>query len=200
MGLPIGRLILATNENDVLDEFFRTGVYRPRRAAETHVTSSPSMDISKASNFERFVFDLVGRDPRVVADLWREIDAGGAFDLRATPYFERLPSFGFVSGSSSHADRLATIRKVWEQFGVMIDTHTADGVKVALEQDCEDMVTVVLETALPVKFAETIREALGREPERPAELEGIEALPQRVEVMAPDVETIKRFIAQRVGG
>jgi len=146
------------------------------------------------------VFDLVGRDPRVVADLWREIDAGGAFDLRATPYFERLPSFGFVSGSSSHADRLATIRKVWEQFGVMIDTHTADGVKVALEQDCEDMVTVVLETALPVKFAETIREALGREPERPAELEGIEALPQRVEVMAPDVEAIKRFIAQRVGG
>ncbi|HRP98330.1 MAG TPA: threonine synthase, partial [Rhodocyclaceae bacterium] len=142
---------------------------------------------------------LVGRDPRVVAELWREIDAGGAFDLSTTPYFERLPSYGFVSGSSSHADRVATIRKVWEQFGVMIDTHTADGVKVALEHGRDDMPTVVLETALPVKFAETIREALGREPERPAALEGIEALPQRVEVMAPDVEAIKRFIADRVG-
>ncbi len=66
MGLPIRRLILATNENDVLDEFFRTGRYRPRRTAETHATSSPSMDISKASNFERYVFDMVGRDPAVL--------------------------------------------------------------------------------------------------------------------------------------
>jgi threonine synthase len=87
MGLPIARLVLATNENDVLDEFFRTGVYRPRSTAETSVTSSPSMDISKASNFERFVFDLVGRDPTVVRELWSKVDAGGSFDLSGTPYF-----------------------------------------------------------------------------------------------------------------
>jgi threonine synthase len=199
MGLPIGRLILATNENNVLDEFFRTGVYRPRRAAETHVTSSPSMDISKASNFERFVFDLVGRDPRVVAGYWRQVDAGGAFDLAGTPYLERLPEFGFASGSSTHADRLETIRKVWAEHAVMIDTHTADGVKVAMENAVDGTPMLVLETAQPVKFSETIREALGRDPERPEELVGIESLPQRVEVMAPDAEEVKRFIAARVG-
>ncbi|MBC9072028.1 threonine synthase [Thauera sp. CAU 1555] len=202
MGLPVAKLILATNENDVLDEFFRSGVYRPRKTAETHVTSSPSMDISKASNFERFVFDLVGRDPQKVAALWAEVDAGRAFDLSASADFARIGDFGFVSGASSHADRLATIRKVFEQYGVMIDTHTADGVKVAWERAAElpaGVPLLVLETALPVKFAETIREALGREPERPADLEGIERLPQRVEVMAPDVEAVKRFIVERVG-
>lgn len=194
MGLPIDRLILATNENNVLDEFFRTGVYRPRQAAETHITSSPSMDISKASNFERFIFDLVGRDPEVVTRLWKEVDAGGAFDLNDTSYYARLPDFGFVSGCSSHEDRLRTIRNVSTEYGVTIDTHTADGVKVALDCDDGETPIIVLETALPVKFAETIREALGRDPERPVELEGIEALPQRVEVMAPDVEAVKRFI------
>ncbi|HRQ56017.1 MAG TPA: threonine synthase [Azoarcus taiwanensis] len=199
MGLPIERLMLATNENDVLDEFFRTGVYRPRRTAETHVTSSPSMDISKASNFERFVFDLVGRDPQVVAALWKEVDAGGAFDLNGTPYMDKLPTFAFASGRSNHADRIATIRDVWERYGVMIDTHTADGVKVARELDSGGLPVVVLETAQPVKFSETIHEALGCDPERPAELEGIEALPQRVEVMAPDVEAVKAFIVASTG-
>jgi threonine synthase len=196
MGLPIGRLVLATNENDVLDEFFRTGVYRPRATAETHVTSSPSMDISKASNFERFVFDLVGRDAAVVRQLWQQVDAGGSFDLNGTPYMAKLADYKFASGSSSHADRLATIRTVYEQYGTMIDTHTADAVKVALEHRTPGMPMVVLETAQPVKFAETIREALGREPSRPKELDGIEALPQRVEVMAADTAAVKDYIVR----
>jgi threonine synthase len=194
MGLPIAKLVLATNENDVLDEFFRTGVYRPRATAETHVTSSPSMDISKASNFERFVFDLVGRDPAVVCDLWRQVDAGGAFDLSKTAHFAELPKYGFASGRSSHADRLATIRSVWQQYGVMIDTHTADGVKVALEQREAGIPMVILETAQPVKFAETLREALGHDPLPPAELAGLETLPQRVAVMAADTESVKQFV------
>ncbi|HET7774756.1 MAG TPA: threonine synthase, partial [Azospira sp.] len=198
MGLPIGKLILATNENNVLDEFFRTGVYRPRKTAETFVTSSPSMDISKASNFERFVFDLVGRDPTVVRQFWAQVDAGQAFDLRDTPYFAKLADYRFVSGSSSHADRLATIQSCWKTYGVMIDTHTADGLKVALQNRSADMPTVVLETALPAKFAETIREALGQEPEVPADLQGLEKLPQRVEVMDPDVAAVKAFVAARV--
>ena len=198
MGLPIRRLVLATNENDVLDEFFRTGVYRPRATRETQVTSSPSMDISRASNFERFVFDLVGRDAAAVRELWAKVDRGESFDLRGTPYHARLPEFGFVSGTSSHADRLATIRAAWESYEVMIDPHTADGLKVALA--CRELgeagvPMVVLETAQPVKFAETIREALGREPTRPKALEGIEALPQRVEVMDADAAAVKAFIA-----
>ena len=198
MGLPIDTLVLATNENDVLDEFFRTGIYRPRGTADTWTTTSPSMDISKASNFERFVFDLVGRDPAVVRGLWSRIDAGGSFDLSATPYFADLPKFGFVSGKSTHADRLATIRRTFEGHGVMIDTHTADGLKVALEQRAGNMPMLVLETALPAKFEETIVEALGRRPERPAAMVGIEELPQRVEVMDIDADAVKRFIARQV--
>ncbi|HEX5392684.1 MAG TPA: threonine synthase [Rhodocyclaceae bacterium] len=197
MGLPIAKLVLATNENDVLDEFFKSGVYRPRKTAETYVTSSPSMDISKASNFERFIFDLVGRNADVVRQLWQEVDGGGAFDLGATEYFKLIAQFGFVSGSSSHADRLKTIKATWEKYGVMIDTHTADGLKVAQENRDAGLPMVVLETAQAVKFAETIREALNREPVRPAVLEGIEALPQRVEVMDADAKAVKDFVAAR---
>ena len=199
MGVPIGKLVMATNENDVLDEFFRTGVYRPRGTAETHATSSPSMDISKASNFERFVFDLVGRDPAVVRELWAKVDGGGSFDLSKTPYFAGLSKFGFVSGKSGHADRLATIRQTYEKYGVMVDTHTADGLKVGLEQRTAEMPMIVLETALPAKFEETIVEALGRQPERPAAMLGIENLPQRVEVLDVDVDAVKQFLVQRLG-
>jgi len=196
MGLPIARLVLATNENDVLDEFFKSGIYRPRRTADTHVTSSPSMDISKASNFERFVFDLVGRDAEVVSRLWQQVDGGGSFDLSATPYFAALDGYKFVSGRSTHADRLATIREVWHDYGTLIDPHTADAVKVAREYRESGIQMVVLETAQPVKFAETLREALGREPSRPAELDGIELLPQRVAVMPADVLAVKDFIVR----
>ena len=196
MGLPIHRLVLATNENDVLDEFFRTGIYRPRKTTETCVTSSPSMDISKASNFERFVFDLVGRDPAVVRQLWSCVDAGGSFDLNGMPFMARLPEFGFVSGRSTHADRLATIRDVWQRYDVMIDTHTADAVKVAREHREPGVPMVVLETAQPVKFSETIQEALGRDPSRPHDFIGIEDLPQRVEVMNADPEAVKACIVK----
>ena len=201
MGLPIRQLILATNENNVLDEFFRTGVYRPRSNAETRQTSSPSMDISKASNFERFVFDLVGRDAATVRELWAGIESGApsgaAFDLSGGAHFPRIRDYGFVSGTSNHADRLATIRKVWAQYGIMVDTHTADGIKVGLELREPGIPLVCLETALPAKFDETIRAALDREPERPAGLIGIEQLPQRFVAMAADAPAIKRYIEER---
>ncbi len=200
MGLPIRNLILATNENDVLDEFFRTGRYRVRQAAEVRCTSSPSMDISKASNFERFIYDLVGKDAAVVAELWRKVDREGGFDLAPTPYLQRLPGFGFVSGSSTHADRLEMIRRVYRETGSMIDTHTADGLKVGLERREAGVPLVCLETALPIKFAATICEALGREPETPSGFEDLESRPQRVEVIDPDVEAVKRFIVQHSEG
>ena len=197
MGLPIRKLVVATNENDVLDEFFRTGRYRVRPSAAVAQTSSPSMDISKASNFERFVFDLVGRDPKVVADLWRNVDAGGEFDLAGTPFFARLADFGFVSGRSTHADRLATIRRIHADYGVTVDTHTADGLKAGLEHREAGIPLVCLETAQPAKFAATIQEALGHEPARPAGFEAIEALPLRFDVMDVDAEAIKRYIEAR---
>jgi len=198
MGLPIAQLVVATNENDVLDEFFRSGIYRVRGTADTHETSSPSMDISKASNFERFVFDLVGRDgARTKALFCEALSTTGRFDLSGDACFAKAAGqYGFVSGKSTHADRLSTIREVFEHHGVMIDTHTADGVKVAREHLQASVPMLVLETALPIKFAGTIVEALGREPERPAKFEGIEALPKRVKVMPADAEGIKRYIAE----
>lgn len=199
MGLPIDRLVVATNENDVLDEFFRTGVYRVRGSADTHETSSPSMDISKASNFERFVFDLLGRDAARTQDLFgAQLSSQGRFDLSADPLFAQAAQrYGFASGRSTHADRLATIRDNFQRHGVTIDTHTADGVKVAREQRGDAAVPmIVLETALPIKFAATIAEALGHEPERPARFEGIEQLPKKVQVIPADVAVVKAYIEQ----
>jgi threonine synthase len=187
MGLPVKQLILATNENDVLDEFFRTGRYRPRR--EVAATSSPSMDISRASNFERYVFDLVERDG---ARARRYFGGGGELDLSL------IPRAGFASGRSTHADRIATIRGVHARYGVTIDPHTADGVKVGLEKRAAGVPLICLETALPAKFADTIREALGREPARPAGFERLESLPQRFEVVPPEAAAVKRCI-ERAG-
>jgi len=195
MGLPIAKLIVATNENDVLDEFFRTGCYRVRKAAEVKATSSPSMDISKSSNFERYAYDLVGRDGAKLRGLWEKLDRDGVLDLSGTEYFRHVAETGFISGSSTHADRVATIRRVWKDYGVMIDPHTADGIKVGLEHRERDVPLVCMETAQPAKFAETIREALGREPSRPAGFENLEKLPQRVEVMDADVGKVKHYIA-----
>jgi len=198
MGLPIRTLVVATNENDVLDEFFRTGVYRVRGSADTHETSSPSMDISKASNFERFVFDLLGRDgDRVKAFFGEGLSREGRFDLSTDPVFAEAAShYGFRSGKSTHADRLDTIRDVFQRHRLMIDTHTADGVKVAREHREAGTPMVVLETALPIKFAETIVEALGRQPDRPAQFQGIEDLPKRVRVMPARTAVVQAFIAE----
>lgn len=197
MGLPIAQLVLATNENDVLDEFFRTGIYRVRGSKDTYETSSPSMDISKASNFERFVFDLLGRDGAKVRYLFaEELTAKGRFDLSGDIARART-QYGFVSGRSTHADRLATIRDTHERFGTIIDTHTADGLKVARPFVQPGTPMIVLETALPIKFAATIVEALGREPDRPARFAGIEALPKRVTQLPADAAQVKQFIAAR---
>ncbi len=194
MGLPIRKLIVATNENDVLDEFFRTGVYRPR--PQTRHTSSPSMDISKASNFERFVFDLAGRDAAKIRSLWGTVESGGSFDLKDDGLFEKVAGFGMVSGSSGHADRIDTIRRVHQAWGVMIDPHTADGLKVGLEHREAGVPLVCMETAQPAKFEDAIREALGVEPVRPAELADLEARPQKKHVMDADVEAVKRYIVE----
>ena len=192
MGLPIRRLIVATNENDVLHEFFRTGRYRTRR--KVRETTSPSMDISKASNFERYVFDLVGRDGARVKELWRRLEHDGEFDLSHSAFFRMVPKTGFVSGRSTHADRIETIRSLYSRFGVVIDPHTADGVKVGLEQREPLVPLICLETALPVKFAETIRAALGRQPERPSEFAGLEKRPQRFKLLPNDAGALKRYI------
>jgi threonine synthase len=200
MGLPIRRLVLATNENDVLDEFFRTGRYRPRPSADVHATSSPSMDISKASNFERFIWDAVDGDGDKVDWLWRQVDEKGGFDLSTDSAWEKIEEdSGFVSGRSTHADRVATIRLVKEKYGEVIDPHTADGVKIALRVREMRHPMICLETALPAKFEATIVEALGAPAPRPERFEGIEQLPQRVERMPADAGRVKDYISRHAG-
>ena len=194
MGLPIGQLIVATNENNVLDEFFKTGRYRPRGTAETYLTSSPSMDISKASNFERYVYDLVGRDPQRLAALWRCLAEDGEFVLTDAERGPAVAATGLVSGSSRHANRLETIRDVAHRYGRVIDPHTADGVYVARQYLRAGVPMLCLETALPAKFEETIVEALGRPAPRPAGLAALEALPQRVKAISQDVPALKALI------
>ena len=198
MGLPIDRLVVATNENDVLDEFFRTGVYRVRGSVDTHETSSPSMDISKASNFERFVFDLLGRDGDRAKSLFHDqLSQRGSFDLSGDAAFATAATrYGFASGKSTHDDRIDTILDTYMRFDTIVDPHTADGIKVAREHMVAGVPMIVLETALPIKFAETIEEAIGIPPPRPAKFDSIEDLPKRVETLPATADAIKRYIAE----
>ncbi|QEY26650.1 threonine synthase [Neisseria zalophi] len=196
MGLPIHRLIVATNENDVLDEFFKTGIYRPRTAEHTMVTSSPSMDISKASNFERFIFDVTDRDTDQIRVLWAEVAAGNGFDLSLL--LEKIhEQYGFISGKSLHADRLQMIADVYAADNELIDPHTADSVKVAREVRQPGELIVCLETALAAKFENTIKEAVGEvNIPRPASLESLETLPQRVNVVPNNADVVKLLIRE----
>ena len=198
MGLPIKRLILATNENDVLHEFFSTGCYRPRTAEEIKHTSSPSMDISKASNFERFIFDMTSRDAEKVRKLWEEVDNNRAFDISGTQLWEKIRKSHIISGTSNHKARIETIREIHRKYGVLVDPHTADGLKVGFEHREKDIPLVCLETALPAKFSESIVEAVGVEPSRPDGYYNLEDLPQRYVEMDADATEIKTFISSNI--
>ena len=193
MGLPINHLVVATNENDVLDEFFNTGNYAPRSSEDTFQTSSPSMDISKASNFERFIFDLLGRDSSALNDHWKKIDEGKSFKLKEEN-FQKIKDYGFVSSSSKHINRVNFIRSIYNDFGVIIDTHTADGIKAAMDHSTSINPMVVLETALPVKFEKSVFEAIGVYPKRPDSLKDLELLDQKFEVFENSVESVKKYI------
>ena len=198
MGLPIKRLILATNENDVLHEFFSTGCYRPRTAEETSHTSSPSMDISKASNFERFIFDMTSRDAEKVSKLWKEVDNNRPFDISGTPLWEKIRKSHIVSGTSNHKARIETIREIHSKYGVLVDPHTADGLKVGLNYREKNIPLICLETALPAKFSESIVEAIGTEPSRPDGYDNLEELPQHFVEMDADAAEIKAFISSNI--
>src|SRR3989344_892320 len=194
MGLPVKDLILATNENNVLEEFFRPGVYRPRKGSEVAETSSPSMDISKASNFERYIFELSGRKPERIKELWDNLSEKGFFDISGSPDFSKIGETGIVADSSSHKDRIATIKHVYEKYSVLIDPHTADGVKAALSYREDGVPLLCMETALPAKFAESIREAIGNDPPYPEDRTKPSDIEEKFEVMESHAEKVKEFI------
>ena len=195
MGLPIAHLIIATNENDVLYEALQTGHYRARPAIEVEKTSSPSMDIGKASNFERYLYNLSGNNAAQTAARWKALAADGAIDLQ--PLMDAIRASGFTAGRSDHAARLATIRETYLVYNRLIDPHTADGVYIAKHWRAEnksERPLICLETALPAKFEATVREATGLRAPRPAQFEEIEEAPRRVTVMANDVSALKDYI------
>jgi len=198
MGVPFGRLVVATNENDVLDEFFKTGIYRVRDSAHTFSTSSPSMDISKASNFERYVFDVLGRNALRVRSLWEELESTGRFVLVGED-FEAVRATGMVSGRSTHESRLATIRDIERTEGILIDPHTADGVHVALNCRREGVRMLVMETAQAAKFNATILQAVGHAPEVPASYAGIEEKPERFTVLDANAQQVRDFLEEHLG-
>ncbi|MGY1551071.1 threonine synthase [Microbacterium sp. A588] len=195
MGIPIRKLVLASNENNVLDEFFRTGHYRPRSAENTLATSSPSMDVSRASNLERFVFDLLGRDPERTAAAWHELEERDEIDLSGE-LSRFTDEFGLVSGTSTHADRLSTIRDFSANSSVILDPHTADGAKVARDHVEDGVPMLVLETAKPAKFADLIAEALGTTDEPDADTQALLDAPQRVIEMPDDEQQLRAFISE----
>jgi threonine synthase len=197
MGLPIRRLVLATNENDVLDEFFRTGATGCAPAAETHETSSPSMDISKASNFERFVFDAVGRDPERTRGLFAEVEQRREFALTSAERAATCPSSAWSAAAAPAPTGWRRSARCTKAPGEVIDPHTADALKVArrarrgghADGSCS-------RPRSPAKFGATVHEAIGIEPPRPARFAGIEALPRRFVTMPVDVAALKAFIAE----
>ncbi|GGL90711.1 threonine synthase [Deinococcus aerolatus] len=199
MGLPVGQLVVASNENDVLHEFFSTGVYRVRRAAQVAQTSSPSMDIGKASNFERYLYLVAGADGVQTRAWWDEVGGSRPVDLRGTAHWAEVQASGLVGGRSSHAERLDTIRRADEHFGRLIDPHTADGLLVGEQCARAGVPMVCLETALPAKFEATVQEAVGRTPPRPERFEGIEQQPRHFTLMDSDAAALKAFVAEKLG-
>ena len=199
MGLPIDRLIVATNENDVMDTLFKTGVYKQTPA---QITSSPSMDISKASNYERLVFDLFDRDASLVAKYMKEFEEKGVADLKDYGVNKgKLTELGFVSGSSTHQDRLEVIKKVYDTAGFVADPHSADAIAVGWQKKRDGVPTVCMGTALPVKFEHTIQEALGFVPERPERFVGLEEdglQDDAFYVIDADAEQLREYIRANV--
>ncbi len=172
MGVPIRRLIVATNENDVVARLINTGIYETTPA---QITSSPSMDISKASNYERLAFELLGNNPENVSKYMQQFSRNGKVDL--SDYSLNSDVFaqhGFYAGKSTHDERLHIINKIYEITKTIIDPHTADAVNVAMQYKDNNVPMIAMETALPVKFEDTIKEALGFIPEREERFRGLE--------------------------
>ena len=194
MGLPVDKIIVATNENDVLHQAIATGVYAPRAVAE--VTSSPSMDITRSSNFERLLFEACGRKKEIVEKMQASLSQKGCIQLQSDfpETFAKMKVFGLRSSTSTHADRLRLIRDMYRQERLLIDPHSADGLYGAMQHQDSENPVIVLETAQPAKFSETMREAVGFAVPPPKGMEKLMLLPQRVKTIDADADVLKSLI------
>lgn len=187
MGFPIHRLIVATNENDILSVFFRTGLYR--RGQVRH-TISPSMDIQVASNLERFLYYHLGEDADALAAAMKGFDRSG--EIRLTPPGHDL----FLATAVDTSDTMATIREVYRQTGYVADPHTAVGLAAARRVQVEGTV-VCLATAHAAKFPEAVDRAVGKQVASHPVLEALKGKPSRRTVIAADVDAVRQLIRER---
>jgi len=187
MGAPISRLLLATNENDILYRFFQTGDYS---LATVHATLSPSMDIQVASNFERYLYYRLGEDPQRLQAMMQQFSRSGSLQLAAVD--ERLP---IVAGRGDSAATLEVIRRYHAQYSYVPDPHTAVGIAVAEQYLRRDEPTVCLATAHPAKFSAAIEQALGHNPVEHAAIAALAEMPTRCAQLPATVGAIEEFIA-----
>ena len=191
MGLPIDRLVIATNENDILARALATGVYKP---LGVKATQSPSMDIQVSSNFERLLFEAHGRDAAAVRGLMGALKQSGEFTISAGPLSTIRADFD--AHRASESDCAAEIARVHRESGIILDPHSAVGMiaaRVALKRDPKTPV-ISLATAHPAKFPDAVEAATGERPSLPAHLRSILDKPERVTVLPNDVEAVARFV------
>jgi threonine synthase len=185
MGLPVSRLVLATNRNDILTRFVHSGVYQ---AGEVHPTMSPSMDIQLASNFERYLYYLLGEDPAAVRDLMQGLAREGRLQVGATRLEQVARDFAAVAVSEE--ETLEQIRTTYAESGCILDPHSAVGVRAARG----DPDLVCLATAHPAKFDEAVYRAIGRHAPAPLSLQGLLGRETRCAVLAADQATVKQYL------
>jgi threonine synthase len=192
MGLPIRRLLLATNENNILTRFVNDGDYSLGNVVQT---LSPSMDIQVASNFERYLYYLLDENAEKVREAFAEFSKTGRMTF--TPEQRARVTAEFSSRSVDRKGTLETISSFYRDHGYILDPHTAVGVRAALEQSEKGVPVVCLATAHPAKFGDAVVEAAGIEPERPSSLSGIEKLPSRCEIKEADQQVIREYVAAK---
>jgi len=194
MGLPISRLLVATNANDILARALALGRYEPRGVTPTQ---SPSMDIQVSSNFERLLFDAYGRDPAAMRALFASLDQSGAFDIAQAPLEAiRAEFFAQSVGEAATTDEIA---RSYREAGYVLDPHTATGVAAARAQLAREPHTpvVALATAHPAKFPDAIERAIGRRPRPPEGFAARLDAPERFTILENDEKRVAAFISAR---
>jgi threonine synthase len=190
MGLPIRRLRIAANVNDILPRTLKTGIYEVR---EVHATASPSMDIQVSSNFERLLFEASKRDAATVRRLMESLKQSGRFVLADSMLAAIRDEFD--AGRADETETAAAIRAAWREAGQLVDPHTAVALAVA-DRDTSDsrIPNIVLSTAHPAKFPDAVEAACGIRPQLPAWLDGLMSRPERVKVTRNDQVEVERFV------
>ncbi|HJO77384.1 MAG TPA: threonine synthase [Pelagibacteraceae bacterium] len=192
MGLPINKLVIATNKNDILKRVVNTGYYRPLKVEHT---VSPSMDIQVASNFERLIFDINSCSSKKTLKLMNDLEERGEFKIGK----EELKKIkdNFFSESLSEEETKSIISEVYKNYGILVDPHTAVGIGVTKKISLEEN-TIVLATAHPSKFSEVVMEATGIKSELPENLKNTLIRKEKYDKLPTDLEKVKKYILKRI--